>query len=138
LKVSAIVGGGGPIDAKAAGIKPEQITEYPDWTAALAALKSGRTDAVIMTSVNARRTANTTPDKSVELPEPWNLSVVNGKPLAFYAGYAFRPEDADLLEAFNRELTKFVGTPEHLAMVGKFDITKSEVPGPVKTADLCA
>ena len=45
--------------------------------------------------------------------------------------------DTDLLEAFNKELVAFLGTPEHLALVTPFGFGKDYLP--VKTtAELCA
>ena len=40
----------------------------------------------------------------------------------------FRKEDADLYEAFNKELKAFIGTPEHIALVEPFGFGKDYLP----------
>jgi len=68
---------------------------------------------------------------------PFEQAVINGKPTVNYAGYAFRPEDKDLLDALNAELAKTLGSPEHLAILAKYSITKEELPKGVTTKELC-
>ena len=42
---------------------------------------------------------------------------VAGKSVKGHGGFGFRKEDKDLYEAFNAELKKFIGSPEHIALV---------------------
>ncbi|RUU52882.1 ectoine/hydroxyectoine ABC transporter substrate-binding protein EhuB, partial [Mesorhizobium sp. M2C.T.Ca.TU.002.02.1.1] len=46
-------------------------------------------------------------------------------------------EDTDLLNAFNAELKKFIGSPEHIALVEPFGFGKDYLPNKT-TAELCA
>jgi polar amino acid transport system substrate-binding protein len=41
---------------------------------------------------------------------------------------ALRKEDTDLYEAFNSELKKFIGTPEHVALVTPFGFGEDYLP----------
>ena len=50
--------------------------------------------------------------------------------------FGFRKEDTDLLEAFNAELEKFIGTPEHIALVEPFGFGEDFLPTKT-TAELC-
>src|SRR3546814_9361855 len=42
---------------------------------------------------------------------------VAGKSVKGHGGFAFRKEDKELHDAFNAELKKFIGSPEHIALV---------------------
>ena len=64
-------------------------------------------------------------------------AVINGKSTVNYAGYAFRPQDKELLEAVNAELAKVLGSPEHLKILAKYSISPNEVPKGVTTKALC-
>ncbi len=54
-----------------------------------------------------------------------------------HGGFAFRPDDKELYEAFNAELKKFIGTPEHIALVEPFGFGAAYLPNKT-TEELCA
>jgi polar amino acid transport system substrate-binding protein len=110
---------------------------FPDFASALAAVKAGRADGALQTAVTAAWTVRTSNDPMIERAMPFEQAIINGKPSLNYAGFAFRPEDKDLLEAFNAELVKVIGSKEHLDILAKYGILPSEVPKNVRTADLC-
>ncbi len=135
LKLGGVVGAATAKNAQTAGVPDSQLIMFPDFVSAVSALKAGRVDGALQTAVTASATAKA--DETVERATPFEQPVINGKPTINYAGYAFRPEDADLLAAFNAELTKTLGSPDHLAILSKYSITADEVPKGVTTKDLC-
>jgi polar amino acid transport system substrate-binding protein len=135
LKLGGVIGAATAKNAQNAGVPESQIVMFPDFISAVSALKAGRVDGALQTAVTASATAKA--DETVERATPFEQAVINGKTTINYAGYAFRPEDKDFLDAFNAELTKILGSPEHLAILAKYSITSDEVPKGVTTKELC-
>ena len=61
---------------------------------------------------------------------------VAGKSVKGHGGFGFRKDDTDLLEAFNAELKKFLGSPEHIALVTPIGFGKDYLPNKT-TEQLC-
>src|SRR3546814_14757240 len=62
---------------------------------------------------------------------------VAGKSVKGHGGFAFRKEDKELHDAFNAELKKFIGSPEHIALVTPHGLGEGYLP--IKTsAEPCA
>jgi len=118
--------------ARDAGIREEQIVVLPDQGSMLAAVKSGRVDACALTALSIQDMAERG-GPEVEKARPFTTP----EGVVGYGAYAFRKEDKDLLEAFNMELTKFIGTKEHLDLVRPFGWTEAELPGEVNVEELC-
>ena len=135
LKLGGVVGAATAQNARAAGVPDSQITMFPDFVSAVVALKAGRVDGALQTAITAQTTVNA--DSTLARASPFQQAIINGKPTVNYAAFAFRPEDHDLVQAFNAELAKMLGTPEYLAMVAKYGLTASEVPKGVTTDQLC-
>jgi polar amino acid transport system substrate-binding protein len=135
IKLGGVVGAATAKNATDAGIPGSQITMFPDFVSAVSALKAGRVDGALQTAISATTTARA--DPTLERAMPFEQAVINGKPTVNYAGYALRPEDKDLLDALNAELAKTLGSPEHLAILAKYSITKEELPKGVTTQELC-
>ena len=53
-----------------------------------------------------------------------------------HGAFGFRKEDQDFVDAFNAELTAFLGTPEHIALVEPFGFGADYLPN-LTTAELC-
>src|SRR3546814_12842330 len=62
---------------------------------------------------------------------------VAGKSVKGHGGFAFRKEDKELHDAFNAELKKFIGSPEHIALVTPHGFGEGYLPNKT-TAELCA
>jgi polar amino acid transport system substrate-binding protein len=135
LKLGGVVGAATAQNARAAGVPDGQITMFPDFVSAVVALKAGRVDGALQTAITAQTTVNA--DSTLARASPFQQAIINGKPAVNYAAFAFRPEDRDLVQAFNAELGKVLGSPEYLAMVAKYGLTANEVPKGVTTDQLC-
>jgi polar amino acid transport system substrate-binding protein len=137
FKLAGVVGAATTQNAKAAGVTDAQLVMFPDFASALAAVKAGRADGALQTAVTAATTIRMANDPSIERALPFEQAIINGKPSLNFAAFAFRPEDKDLLEAFNAELVKILGTKEHLDILSKYGISANEIPKGVRTADVC-
>ncbi len=135
--VGAVVGGANAENAKRAGVPDRQLTMFPDFVSAIAALKAGRIDGALQTAITAETTVRSSNDPSIERALPFEHPVIEGKKTINYTGYAFRPEDKDLVSAFNLELARFLGSSEHIKMLEKYAISQNEIPHDVTTASLC-
>lgn len=111
-------------------MKWDQQVIVPDFAAAVANVKSGRTAAAAFTSLTAQDLASK--DDAIERAKPFTFEH-EGKSYRGEGSFAFRPDDTALRDAVNAELARFIGTPEHLAMVKEFGFDESNLPE--KTAD---
>jgi polar amino acid transport system substrate-binding protein len=105
----------------------------PDQSSLVKAVQSGRADAAALTALSIADMASKNED--VESTEPFGT--VAGKSVVGHGGVAFRKEDKELYGAFNAELKKFIGSPEHIALVTPFGFGKGFLPTKT-TAELCA
>jgi len=137
LKLGGVVGAATAQNAKNAGVPDSQLITFPDFVSAIAALKAGRVDGALQTAITAQTTVKSSNDPTIERALPFEQAVINGKPTVNYAGFAFRPEDKDLVSAFNAELVKTLGGPEHLKILEKYSISPNEIPKGVTTESLC-
>ncbi|MDX9972979.1 MAG: ectoine/hydroxyectoine ABC transporter substrate-binding protein EhuB [FCB group bacterium] len=124
--------------ARGMGVPDAQVIVFPDAPSALAGVEAGRVDAYAGTSLTVQDLLRKAGTPGLEKAEPFRDPVVDGKPLAGYGAFAFRKENAALLEEFNRHLAEFIGSPEHLALVRPFGFTEAQLPNGVTAAELCA
>jgi len=137
LKLGGVVGAATAQNAKNAGVPDGQLIMFPDFVSAIVALKAGRVDGALQTAITAQATVKSSNDPTIERALPFEQAVINGKPTLNYAGFAFRPEDKELLAAFNIELAKALGSPDHLKILEKYSISPNEIPKGVTTESLC-
>jgi len=137
VKLGGVVGAATAQNAKNAGVPDSQMVMFPDFVSAIAALKAGRVDGALQTAITAQTTVKASNDPTIERALPFEQAVINGKPTVNYAGFAFRPEDKDLVAAFNADLAKVLGSPEHLRILEKYSITPNEIPRGMTTEALC-
>lgn len=124
--------------ARKTAIPDARVKVFPDAPSAFAGVAAGRIDAYAGTSLTVQDILSKTADASLERATPFTDPVIDGKSVRGFGAFAFRQEDQSLVDAFNRELTTFLGTPEHLELVKPFGFTDQELPGDVTAAQLCA
>jgi polar amino acid transport system substrate-binding protein len=124
--------------ATGSGVPRERIALFPDNASALAGLSAGRVDAVAVTSLTAEDLLRKLGDGSIVRAEPFADPEIDGRSVRGYGAFAFRPDDSALRDALDAFLAEFLGTPEHLALVGPFGFGTHTLPGDVTTAELCA
>jgi polar amino acid transport system substrate-binding protein len=124
LKLAVMAGAVEAGYAKDAGVPESQLVVLPDQSSLLAAVQSGRADAAALTALSIADMAKK--GEGVESTKPFGE--VAGKSVKGHGGFGFRKEDTDLLEASNSELKKFIGTPEHIALVTPFGFGEDYLP----------
>jgi polar amino acid transport system substrate-binding protein len=124
LKLAVMAGAVEAGYAKDAKIPEDQLVVLPDQSSLLAAVQSGRADAASLTALSIADMAKK--GEGVESTTPFGE--VAGKSVKGHGGFGFRKQDKDLYEAFNTELKKFIGSPEHIALVTPFGFGKDYLP----------
>ncbi|HVX74896.1 MAG TPA: transporter substrate-binding domain-containing protein [Bradyrhizobium sp.] len=136
LKVGILTGGGEGRYFVAAGGKQDQISDFADRAGLASGLKSGRIDVALLTSIGAASTVHNDPELS--LLTPFRPVVIDGKPQVSYAAFAFNQADAVFVEAFNKELTAYIASPEYPKLLAKYGVTADVIPpAGVSVDDLC-
>jgi polar amino acid transport system substrate-binding protein len=124
LKLAVMAGAVEAGYAKDAGVPEAQLVILPDQSSLLAAVQSGRADAAALTALSIADMAKK--GEGVESTTPFGE--VAGKSVKGHGGFGFRKDDTDLYEAFNAELKKFMGTPEHIDLVTPIGFGKDYLP----------
>lgn len=136
--LAAIQGGSSLQDAQQAGVPDAQITQFPGFPEIVGAVRSKRVDAAATTTVTAALAAAQDQGKNFEYIKDFEPPVINGKKLYSYTGYAFKKADDDVVAEFNKQLLALRGTPEHKAILAKYNLAPSVIPdGSVTTAMIC-
>jgi polar amino acid transport system substrate-binding protein len=117
-----------------AGVPAGHIRPLSAPGAGVASLVSGVIDAFASDALTIQMLADQADGESVERALPFTGPVIDGHELKHYGAFAFRNGDKGLAREFNAFLRKFIGTPEHLALVRRFGITAADLPGPNVTA----
>lgn len=118
------------------GVTKDQIVYVPDQPSAVAALKSGRVQAITMTGPSLQAMMQTAKDPSIERVMSFEQPVIDGRSIRGYGATAFRIEDKDFREAFNRELNNMKDSGELLKILQTFGFTEQELPGDITAEEL--
>jgi len=124
LKLAVMAGAVEAGYAKDAKVPEGQLVMLPDQSSLLAAVQSGRADAASLTALSIADMAKK--GDGVESTTPFGE--VAGKSVKGHGGFGFRKDDKDLYDAFNAALEKFIGSPEHIALVTPFGFGKDYLP----------
>lgn len=133
LKLAVMAGAVESGYAKKAGIGMGQLVMLPDQSSLVKAVQAGRADAAALTALSIADMASK--NDGVESTKPFGE--VAGESVKGHGGFAFRKDDKDLYEAFNAELKKFLGSPEHIALVTPHGFGEGYLPNKT-TAELCS
>ncbi|MFW1676340.1 ectoine/hydroxyectoine ABC transporter substrate-binding protein EhuB [Pontibacter sp. JAM-7] len=117
------------------GIGLQKLVTLPDYPSGVAALKAGRVDALAGTSLTMAQLAQK--DTRVELAQPFTPLVIDGQSVKGFGGFGFRKKDHTLSQAFNQQLTTYIGTEAHLALIEPFGFGRHTLPGTATAEALC-
>lgn len=92
---------------------------------AIPSLVAGRADAYIATELTVAGLAKLSGD--VEAAESKSAPMLGGKPYRNYGAFTFRPEDKELIAAFNTALGEFKKTDEYEKILLSYGLTKPSV-----------
>ena len=136
IRLANTAGGTGLRDnAKALGVKDEQIVIVPDDTSGYTAVKTGRADAYVNVAIILETQLRNLNDPSLERATPFEQPVVDGKPRYGVASFAVRREDANFLAELNKRLVAFRDTPEYAELMDKYALTKDDAVKPGMTTE---
>lgn len=107
-----------------AGYKESDILIVPDQVAGLNAVEAGRVDVFAGTALTVREVVKKS--RKAEATEPF-APLVKGKPHVDGGGFAFRPTETKLRDAFNAELRKLKESGELFRILKPFGFTKEEM-----------
>ena len=124
-RVGLIAGTVEPNYALVTGIPGDRALLYRDFDQALGALKEGEVDAIALTSLTAQRLVDE--ENGLEATKQF-FPTLDGEEVRGYGAFAFRQEDEALVQAFNEELSRFLGTEEHWELVEPFGFTPEMAP----------
>jgi polar amino acid transport system substrate-binding protein len=137
-----LAGGRGTLNSKNAqdaGVPASQMTFLDSPQSQLSALIAGRVDAVTLSAPSVVSLLQDPNVQGVERARPFQGLVRNGVPAAMYTGIAFREEDRDLRDLYNKQLAKLKadGTVEKL--MARYGFTPDDAPpSAVTMARVCA
>jgi len=123
--------------AAGVGIDAARIVTFPDPPSAVAGVRAGRVSAYAATDLTAQDLIRRD-GTGVERATPFADPVIDGVMVRGYGAFAFRPADTAFREAVNRQLTGFIGTAAHEALVAPFGFAEPQLPGEATAAALCA
>ncbi|WP_189420168.1 MULTISPECIES: ectoine/hydroxyectoine ABC transporter substrate-binding protein EhuB [Streptomyces] len=107
-----------------AGYEESDILIVPDQVAGLNAVEAGRVDVFAGTALTTREVVKKS--GKAEVTEAFR-PVVDGEPHVDGGGFAFRPTETNLRDAFNEELHKLKDSGELLRILRPFGFTEDEM-----------
>ncbi|TGV22670.1 ectoine/hydroxyectoine ABC transporter substrate-binding protein EhuB [Mesorhizobium sp. M4B.F.Ca.ET.143.01.1.1] len=123
-------------NAIASGVPSERIQLFQDYNELVAALLADRVDAILMTSGTALGILNDPKIKGLERAAPFTGRIMkDGKEALGYSAIAFRPEDADFRDRFNKSLAARKSEGTVWEKLSSYGFVKSELAGDEMTAE---
>jgi polar amino acid transport system substrate-binding protein len=123
-----VVAGAVEIDyARRSGVAEGQLLIFPDAVSAIGGVKAGRVDAFAAMAVTVEELVQRDP-RQLERAVPFRNPGVDGGSTLGHGGFAFRPGDTDLRDAFNRHLAELLKDPAYLELIHPFGFTGDELP----------
>ncbi|MBO0847880.1 MAG: ectoine/hydroxyectoine ABC transporter substrate-binding protein EhuB [Pseudonocardia sp.] len=134
----AVLGGSVEQDAaRDAGVPEAQIKTYDLPTQLYQAVFDGDVPVASLTDISLRSLLRQHPQPTLEVTAPV-ARTNNGRPVHPAAGFAFRPADTDLRDAFNTGLTALQDSGAWLRIATPFGVTAANLPPrDLTTAELC-
>ncbi|MFF5567246.1 ectoine/hydroxyectoine ABC transporter substrate-binding protein EhuB [Streptomyces sp. NPDC012623] len=120
--------------AISAGVPEKEIVILQDPVAGLNAVESGRVDVFAGTALTGRQVVKKS--RKAEATKPF-APLVDGEKKIDGGGFAFRPTDAGLRDAFNVEIHKMKKSGELFRVLKPFGFTESEMTT-LTAEELCA
>lgn len=117
------------------GIPSRQLLIVPDAIAGLAAVESHLADGLALTEATIRWMVKNSPQQDLEIVVPF-ASSPTASAACCYGGFAVRQSDQHLLDACNRVLEEYIGSPPHRELVADFGFDDSNLPGTVSVEEL--
>ncbi|MQA08098.1 MAG: ectoine/hydroxyectoine ABC transporter substrate-binding protein EhuB [Pseudonocardiaceae bacterium] len=112
--------------ATASGVPRNSITNYANQPSGLEAVRTGRIDAFALTTISLRDVLSKNPGAPLEVTDPFT-PVVDGQPQHTAGGFAFLPDQTNIVREFNKELAAMKQSGELLRILRPFGFTQAEM-----------
>jgi polar amino acid transport system substrate-binding protein len=122
----------------AVGVSEDQIVNFPDDPSGFAGLQAGQIDAWTGTRPTLIQMLADSGDDNYEIAEPFTQPVIDGESVANFGAAAFRYEDEDLRQEFNRHLQDVKDEGMLIELIGQFTgFDEGALPGDTHAEDIC-
>ena len=118
------------------GVDDSQIVRVPDALTGRVAVETGIVDGLALSALTIRWMASQDQLGRTEVAKPFSQENLPQYQRLGYGAVVFRQKDKQLREAWNVALKNFIGSPEHLNLLGTFGFTLQELPGIVTTKEI--
>lgn len=124
--------------ARAAGVPEDRLEIVDSQSSLFRDVLAGRAQVGALTAISLADELRRNPGAPLEITRPLEPTV-DGRTVVPAAAFAARPGEADLLTAFDAELTALQASGEWLRIVEPFGLTAANLPDPgLTTEELCA
>lgn len=120
------------------GIATARLIGVPDAQTGVTMVETGMADALALPKSTVRMMTMRQTLGGTELAEPIEQTPVPDGTLSGFGGAAFRKADGALRRAWNEQIAKFVGSPDHIFILKKYGFSESDLPGKVTTSQILA
>lgn len=137
-KKVAIMAGADQLDMlQKLGVPESRMVTMNSNADAISTVSTGRAVAYAATGLTASHLADKS--DSVELAEPFEDPVIDGKEVRSWGGFTFAKSSKDFRDAFNKELKSFKKTDEWKSILQKYGFTPADIKGSFTktTKELC-
>lgn len=115
--------------AHAAGVPERRLKFFPDEVSAMAAIRAGQADGLLLSAVSLRYLIDRNGAEAFELVAA-QTEQAPGAP-----AFAFRRQDSRLHEQVDQALASFIGSAERLQLVEKFGFVASDLPSATEESE---
>jgi polar amino acid transport system substrate-binding protein len=112
--------------ARASGVSEDQIVVFEHQADAVEAVRSGAIDAYASTALGNRIVADRIGGSVFEAVEHEPEAIGKRRALPLGA-FSFNRSNSDLLDAVNRQLRLYLGSPDHRDRMARFGLTHNEI-----------
>ena len=110
-------------------LPPSRIVQFADGASAVKGIRNGEADMFASSGISLNDLVTRAGSAQLEIVQGFNGFVVNGQPMVDFGAFGFRKDDLELRNQFNTHLKPFIGSEDHLSLVGPFGFTREELPG---------
>ena len=137
-----LAGGRGSLNTKNAidaGVPTDQVLQLTDAQATLAAILAGRADAATISAPSAQSLLTDPNLSGLERAMPFKgLQKPDGTEAAMYTAIAFRTDETDLRDVYNKQLATMMSDGTVKQLMTKYGFTDADTAPAKSTADICA
>lgn len=138
IKFGTTRGSANAKNAAAAGVPKDRISLFQNTESTVAALTSGRVDAISFSAPTAISLTQDSNIKGIERALPFKgLIKANGLEKSGYSAIAFRQSDSDLRDLYNKRLSEMKADGTVKKIMTKYGFTDAETAPNLTQADIC-